>query len=329
MLGATIQKKRKQAGLTQAQLAGLLGVTPPAVNRWEKDLSVPDAALLAPLARCLKTDLNELFSFYDSLTPQERERILDKARQMLLLGESSQALSYIEGVVRENLSDGELYLGLGKALLGAHAFQKAAEPTIYLEKIAAFYERAAELLPEQADEISYTLITIYAALGDRERAEEAWARLPEKSFDKKWAHAEMLYQMKCYDAALPEIRRQVLEKIIGLSQNLIFFADALYLSGDKAGAEMAKQLEEKLRELFGLWRGIGAINKISSAIETGDGEGGELRLSELMAGDFSEDQMTTCPLFAGALPGGGQDAESTTGELLARVLAALQALPEK
>ena len=68
MIGKTIQIKRKNAGLTQAQLAELLGVTAPAVNRWEKDLSFPDAALLAPLARCLNTDLNELFSFYDSLS---------------------------------------------------------------------------------------------------------------------------------------------------------------------------------------------------------------------------------------------------------------------
>lgn len=68
MIGKNIQQKRKAAGLTQAQLAELLGVTAPAVNRWEKDLSFPDTVLLAPLARCLNTDLNELFSFYDSLS---------------------------------------------------------------------------------------------------------------------------------------------------------------------------------------------------------------------------------------------------------------------
>ena len=73
MIGNIIQQKRKEVGLTQAQLAELLGVSAPAVNRWEKDLSFPDATLLAPLARCLNTDLNELFSFYDSLSDKERE----------------------------------------------------------------------------------------------------------------------------------------------------------------------------------------------------------------------------------------------------------------
>ena len=76
MIGKIIQQKRKKSGLTQAQLADLLGVTAPAVNRWEKDLSFPDATLLAPLARCLKTDLNELFAFYDSLSDKERALIV-------------------------------------------------------------------------------------------------------------------------------------------------------------------------------------------------------------------------------------------------------------
>ena len=80
MIGSIIQKKRKEAGLTQAQLAEYLGVTAPAVNRWEKDLSFPDATLLAPLARCLKTDLNELFSFYDSLSDVNCKFKLDTQR---------------------------------------------------------------------------------------------------------------------------------------------------------------------------------------------------------------------------------------------------------
>ena len=36
MIGTVIQDKRKALGLTQAQLAELLGVTAPAVNRWKK-----------------------------------------------------------------------------------------------------------------------------------------------------------------------------------------------------------------------------------------------------------------------------------------------------
>lgn len=124
MIGSTIQKKRKELGMTQSQLATLLGVTAPAVNRWEKDLSFPDAALLAPLARCLKSDLNELFSFYDFLSDKERQLIIDKVRKSVLLDNRDDALVYIDDVIRANLSDGKLCLEIANALLGAHVLKK-------------------------------------------------------------------------------------------------------------------------------------------------------------------------------------------------------------
>ena len=163
----------------------------------------------------------------------------------------------------------------------------------------------------------------------RDRAEEAWSRLPDKSYDKKWAHAEMLYKIKDYDAALPEIRRLVLERIISLSQNLVFLRDTLYLSGDEKTAELAEKLDGDLRELFGMWRGIGVINRMTSAIETQPEDAEEITLSDLLSGDFSKDRITTCPLFEGVVLGGAPGSEHSTGDLMADILTALQKLPEK
>lgn len=58
-ISKVIQERRKALGLTQEQVAEYLGVTTPAVNKWEKGSTCPDIALLAPLARLLKTDLNQ------------------------------------------------------------------------------------------------------------------------------------------------------------------------------------------------------------------------------------------------------------------------------
>ncbi len=55
-----IREKRKALSLTQEQLAALLGVSTPGVNKWEKGSSYPDITLLPALARVLKTDLNTL-----------------------------------------------------------------------------------------------------------------------------------------------------------------------------------------------------------------------------------------------------------------------------
>lgn len=72
-MNETIQKRRKELGLTQEQVAEYLGVSTPAVSKWEKGITSPDIALLSPLARLLNMDLNTLFSFNNDLTPEEIE----------------------------------------------------------------------------------------------------------------------------------------------------------------------------------------------------------------------------------------------------------------
>ena len=63
-----IRKKRTEKGYTQEQMASFLGVSAPAVNKWEKAISYPDITLLPALARLLDTDLNTLLSFQEDLT---------------------------------------------------------------------------------------------------------------------------------------------------------------------------------------------------------------------------------------------------------------------
>ena len=113
MIGEIIQQKRKEAGLTQAQLADRLGVTPPAVNRWEKNLSFPDATLLAPLARILNTDINTLFSFYDTLSDIERESAVDEARITFLKSVEHEGLSFIDKVIKRTLQTVSFIKNLG------------------------------------------------------------------------------------------------------------------------------------------------------------------------------------------------------------------------
>lgn len=51
-IGSVIRKYRKECGLTQEEMAKRLGVTTPAVNKWENGNTNPDIELLAPIAGC-------------------------------------------------------------------------------------------------------------------------------------------------------------------------------------------------------------------------------------------------------------------------------------
>lgn len=50
-IGKKIYELRKQNGMTREQLAKAVGVSTPAVSKWETGTSMPDILLLAPIAR--------------------------------------------------------------------------------------------------------------------------------------------------------------------------------------------------------------------------------------------------------------------------------------
>lgn len=71
-----LRQRRLALGLTQEQLAQRLGVSAPAVNKWERNNSYPDITMLPPLARLLEVDLNTLLSFQEELTEEEIDPML-------------------------------------------------------------------------------------------------------------------------------------------------------------------------------------------------------------------------------------------------------------
>lgn len=80
-IGEVIRKHRKARELTQEEMARLLGVTAPAVNKWENGNAMPDITLLAPISRLLDVSLNELLSFEEELTTQEIRELVQQAEQ--------------------------------------------------------------------------------------------------------------------------------------------------------------------------------------------------------------------------------------------------------
>lgn len=59
-LGAFIQTRRKELGMTQGEVAARLNVTDKAISRWERGVGFPDIQLLEPLAEALQITIQEL-----------------------------------------------------------------------------------------------------------------------------------------------------------------------------------------------------------------------------------------------------------------------------
>ena len=58
--GAFVAEERKRLGLTQKELAERLYLSDKAISKWERGLSLPDVALLIPLAETLGVTVTEL-----------------------------------------------------------------------------------------------------------------------------------------------------------------------------------------------------------------------------------------------------------------------------
>jgi transcriptional regulator with XRE-family HTH domain len=61
-IGRFIAQCRKDAGLTQMQLAERLGVTDRAVSKWENGRAMPDSSIMLELCEQLKITVNDLLS---------------------------------------------------------------------------------------------------------------------------------------------------------------------------------------------------------------------------------------------------------------------------
>lgn len=59
-LGMMISSLRKEKGMTQLQLAEIIGVTDKAVSKWERDLSAPDVNSIPKLAETFGITVDEL-----------------------------------------------------------------------------------------------------------------------------------------------------------------------------------------------------------------------------------------------------------------------------
>ena len=90
-MGAKITALRKARGMTQEQLAAALGVSGPAVSKWETGSSCPDIMLLCPLARVLGTNVDTLLSFEEELSQEDLENYMGEIIELAGGGEAERA----------------------------------------------------------------------------------------------------------------------------------------------------------------------------------------------------------------------------------------------
>ncbi|MCC2876073.1 helix-turn-helix domain-containing protein [Lachnoclostridium pacaense] len=151
-LGQVIRKYRKNKNMTQEEIAGRLGVTAPAVNKWENGASMPDIMLLAPIARLLGITTDILLSFREELTAEEIKALVYEADSMLKEKPYEEAFLWVKKKLEQYPNCEQLILQLAVILDAQRMMQdpvkKMKQAQIYgkTNRISEAYKAYEELL---------------------------------------------------------------------------------------------------------------------------------------------------------------------------------------
>lgn len=100
-IGEVIRKYRKSMGMTQEEMANRIGVTTPAVNKWENNNSKPDIDLLAPIARLFRISLDTLLLYKEELTVDEIGGMVQALDDKLEKEGYASAFQWAEDIISE------------------------------------------------------------------------------------------------------------------------------------------------------------------------------------------------------------------------------------
>ena len=128
-IGMVIRKYRKAKNLTQEELARRLNVSPPAVNKWERGVTSPDVALLAPLARLLGISCDELLNFREELSQAEIKSLTQEAQQRLEQADFAAVVDWARQRLAEYPNCEQLRLNLSQLLEAWRVVQQTDDPS--------------------------------------------------------------------------------------------------------------------------------------------------------------------------------------------------------
>lgn len=302
--GKRIYRLRKSANMTQKELANLLGISEPAVCKWETDSSMPDIMLLTPLARALHTDLNTLFSYESTLSSEQVKKFADAAEGINNTEGTDATMQYWTERLQEYPNCELLQMAYVKWLMKLQIQRVATD-----EHLRSMEEQLLKLSTSEAtgikSEAQRYLASYYITTQKYEEAEALLSTLPYYDFNARHLTALLLQQKQEYDAARKESEQFLFEcvqnALIALSRLASIAAATKEPEKELAYAEEMCRLEQELGIPF--YRG--AMQLIGCYLQAGEIEKAAECFAEYVENMVHAEEYLKSSIFLGDL---GEDA---------------------
>ena len=256
-VGEVIRRKRKEQGLTQEQMAQRLGVSAPAVNKWERGSSYPDITILPALARLLNTDINTLLCFQEELSDEEIAQICNEIAKIMDEKGTEAAFDAAEQKVREYPNCGKLIHMMASMVQGLMMMSGgwSTDREKYEEKIHSWYERVTECSGDEQvkNAAAYMLAGEYIRKKEYGKAQKMIDSLPDQQADKKILNARLLLAQEKYDEAAVLVERKLTNVLNDLLVVLSMLTDIAFQEGDMERAEKIASAGKQTALLYDQW----------------------------------------------------------------------------
>lgn len=208
--GQRLKTYRKQKALTQMELAGAIGVSMQAVSKWETDIGMPDISQIVPLCKELDISSDILLGIVSDENDAEFEELYEKCME----AEKVPACDWpvpaetIEPFFRQMYDYFSLHPNHPRA-----ADYLLDQTELYWEKALFFEnetiaikecERFASCIFRHSDDADlqaktkYLIASVWARVGQTEKADEILAKMPYQYHDRAYYAAEVMKKARNY-----------------------------------------------------------------------------------------------------------------------------------
>lgn len=268
-IGEVIRQYRKEQNMTQEEMAYRLGVTTPAVNKWENGNSYPDIMLLAPIARLLHISLDTLLSFQEELTEEEIKAIVQEAAERLKKDTYDEVFQWAKTKI-ETFPNCKILIWQLAVILDAHRLVKNVHDA---EKYENYILNCYEQVLESEDEKSRTyaadsLFGYYLRKEQYEKAEGYLAYYAEQNPERKRKQALIYSKTDRREEAYKAYE----ELLFSGYQMLSMVFNSIYiLAMQDNNIDKAHKLVDKQQELAKLFE-MGTYCEVSCRLELATAE---------------------------------------------------------
>lgn len=270
-IGKNIKAYRKDKGMTQHDLASMIGISDGAVSKWETDSSKPDIELLPTLARALEISMDELFSFERKISELELINMKEEIGNTFMEEGIEEGKKIAYEYIRKYPRNRDVkFIVASQLRMQWYLFKEEKSEEFSKSIIELFKELSKEKNSKYSVHSKFILASIYLELEKYDESEKYLKSLSESYVDPMIVYSSLLERQEKYEESKLLSKQMLLSYLSNATAMLSILSGIYRKENNYDGAKELIKGAMVIQEEFAI--GIGSANYALSKLylETGE-----------------------------------------------------------